>query len=73
MKFDRLNNQAGPVSEYGFGKRDDKNLLKQTLLLATVIFLISAPTPDSRDITEMTASFIATIQQSDASYFKVNE
>lgn len=32
--------------------------IKSTLLLATALFLISAPQPDSRTIAEMTGNFI---------------
>jgi hypothetical protein len=32
--------------------------VKSILLLATALFLISAPTPDSKDIAEMTSNFI---------------
>ena len=32
--------------------------MKNTLLLATALFLISAPSPDSNDIAEMTSNFI---------------
>ena len=38
-------------------------LMKPTLLLATAIFLMVAPAPDARDITEMTAGFIVPDQQ----------
>jgi len=33
-------------------------MLKQTLTLTTLIFLMFAPEPDSQDVTEMTASFL---------------
>jgi hypothetical protein len=33
-------------------------MLKQTLTLTTLIFLMFAPEPDSKDITEMTANFL---------------
>ena len=32
--------------------------MKSTILLATTLFLISAPAPDSDDIAEMTSNFI---------------
>jgi len=32
--------------------------MKSTILLATTLFLISAPAPDSNDIAEMTSNFI---------------
>jgi hypothetical protein len=32
--------------------------VKTTLLLATTLFLVSAPAPDSNDIAEMTSNFI---------------
>lgn len=32
--------------------------LKPTLILTTLLFLLVAPAPDSRDISEMTANFI---------------
>jgi hypothetical protein len=34
--------------------------MKATILLATVLFLISAPAPDSGDIAELTSNFIET-------------
>jgi len=33
-------------------------MLKQTLILTTLLFLMFSPTPDSRDIAEMTANFL---------------
>jgi hypothetical protein len=33
-------------------------MLKPTLILTTLLFLLIAPTPDSRDIAEMTANFL---------------
>jgi hypothetical protein len=36
----------------------DKTMLKSTLLLATLIFLIIAPEPDSKAITDMTANLV---------------
>ena len=33
-------------------------MLKQMLILSTLLFLMLAPAPDSRDITEMTAYFL---------------
>ena len=33
-------------------------MLKPTLILTTLLFLIFAPAPDSRDIAEMTADFL---------------
>lgn len=36
-----------------------RDMLKQTLLLAVAIFLISAPAPDAQDVTEMSAGFFA--------------
>ena len=38
-------------------------MLKPTLVLTTLLFLIVAPTPDSRDIAEMTANFIVPVNQ----------
>lgn len=35
-----------------------RDLLKPTLVLAAAIFLITAPAPDAKDLTEMTAGFI---------------
>jgi len=32
-------------------------MLKQTLILTTLLFLMFAPAPDSQDIAEMTANF----------------
>ena len=33
-------------------------MLKPTLILTTLIFLIFAPVPDSRDIADLTANFL---------------
>jgi hypothetical protein len=33
-------------------------MLKQALILTTLLFLMLAPAPDSRDIAEMTANFL---------------
>jgi len=41
-----------------------RGMLKPTLVLTTLLFLIAAPTPDSRDIAEMTANFIVPVNQS---------
>lgn len=34
------------------------SMLKSTLVLTTLLFLLLAPAPDSRDIAEMTANFL---------------
>jgi hypothetical protein len=39
--------------------QDYRDMLKHTLLLAAAIFLITMPAPDARDISQMTAGFIA--------------
>ena len=39
-------------------------LLKPTLILATLIFLLVAPAPDSRDLSEMTGNFLLADSQS---------
>ena len=36
----------------------DDSMLKPTLILTTLVFLIFAPVPDSRDIAELTANFL---------------
>ena len=36
----------------------DDSMLKQALILTTLLFLMFAPVPDSRDIAEMTANFL---------------
>ena len=36
----------------------DVSYLKPTLILTTLLFLMIAPAPDSRDIAEMTANFL---------------
>jgi len=33
-------------------------MLKETLILTTLLFLTFAPAPDSQDIAEMTANFV---------------
>lgn len=73
MKFDPLSDSACPVPEYRSGARDNKTLWKQTLLLATAIFLMTVPAPDSHDIAEITANFIVAASHSDSSSFKAGE
>ena len=73
MKFDRMSDQVSPVYGYGSSKRDNRSFLKQTLLLATAIFFMTAPVPDSHDITEITANFIISKHHSDTSPFKAGE
>ena len=47
-------------------------MLKQTLILSTLFFLIIAPTPDSRDIAEMTANFLVPAGHTVLSISKTN-
>lgn len=35
-----------------------RGMLKPTLVLTTLLFLLVAPAPDSKDIAEMTANFL---------------
>ena len=35
-----------------------RDLLKPTLVLSTLLFLLVAPAPDSRDLAEMTGNFL---------------
>lgn len=35
-----------------------RDMLKPTLILTTLLFLLVAPAPDSNDIAEMTANFL---------------
>lgn len=35
-----------------------RGILKPTLILTTLLFLLVAPVPDSRDIADMTANFL---------------
>jgi hypothetical protein len=58
MKFNRLSDQTCRVPEPGSNASNNETLLKQALLLATAIFGMIAPTPDSHDIAEITANFI---------------
>ena len=44
--------------------------LKQLLPLITAIFFAIAPSPDSHDIAELTANFIAPVNQPGTSSFK---
>lgn len=60
MKTGRTSAQRGPGFEYGYREREYRAFLKQTLLLATAIFLMTAPAPDSNDIAGFTANFIVT-------------
>ena len=73
MKFDRLSDQARPVSGYGDHESVNRVLLKQILLLTVTLFLIMAPAPDSNDLTEMTANFIVPVTFSDSLTRKINE
>ena len=41
------------------GSKQNESMIKPTLILATLLFLIIAPEPDSRDIAEMSANFLA--------------
>jgi hypothetical protein len=40
------------------GSKQNESMIKPTLILATLLFLIVAPEPDSRDIAEMSANFL---------------
>jgi hypothetical protein len=73
MKFDPLSDRACPVPEYRSGATDNKAFWKPILLLATVIFLIVAPAPDSHDIAEISANFIVAANHSDSSSFMTGE
>jgi hypothetical protein len=73
MKFDRLSDQVCPVPEYRSCARGNKSFWKQSLLLATAIFLIIAPAPDSHDIAEVTANFIVAANNSDSSSLETGE
>ena len=42
------------------GSKRNESIIKPTLILATLLFLIIAPEPDSRDIAEMSANFLVT-------------
>jgi len=66
MKIDRVSPQVASDSEYGSSDRDGRTFLKQTLLLATGIFLIIAPMPDANDIAELTSNFVVTGKHSDS-------
>ena len=37
-----------------------RSILKPTLILSTLLFLLVAPTPDANDLAEMTANFLVT-------------
>ena len=73
MKFDPLSDRANPFTEYRSGATDNKTFWKQTLLLATAIFLMIAPAPDSHDIAEVTANFIVAANDSDSSSLETGE
>jgi hypothetical protein len=73
MKFDPLSNRACHVPEYRSGATDNNPFLKHILLLATAIFLILAPVPDSHDIAEVTANFIVAANDSDSSSLETGE
>jgi len=72
MKFERLSDQLSPVSEHTSKDRENKTFLKQALLLTTAIFLMTAPTPDSHDIVEITANFIKAASPSHPSALKAS-
>lgn len=65
MKIDRVSPQVASDSEYGSSERDGSSFLKQTLLLATGIFLIIAPMPDADDIAELTSNFVVAEKHSE--------
>lgn len=66
MKIDRVSPQVASDSEHGSSDRDGRTFLKQTLLLATGIFLIIAPAPDADDIAELTSNFFVTGKHADS-------
>ena len=41
-------------------QRNQGNTLKPTLILTSLLFLLVAPAPDSKDIAEMSANFLIT-------------
>jgi len=67
MKFDQMSGRVAPIPEYGSRAADNRTFRKQTLLLSTAIFLMTAPAPDSQDIAELTANFIVSMDDSDPS------
>jgi hypothetical protein len=73
MKFDPLSDRVYPVPEYRSNIRGNKTFWKLTLLLATAIFMMIAPAPDSHDIAEITANFIVATNDSDSSSFMTGE
>jgi len=58
MKNDGFSDLANRVSALRSGERSPMIALKQVLLLTTGIFFITAPTPDSKDIADISANFI---------------
>lgn len=70
MKNNRLSDQARSVSVLSSGERSAKVKLKQSLLLAMSIFFIAAPAPDTRDIADITANFIAPVNLAEIFSFK---
>jgi len=72
MKFDRLPNQPEAAGKSGSDKNDNTTFLKQALLLATALFLMTAPAPDSHDIAEIAADFITKVSVSHPSSFRPN-
>ena len=66
MKIDRVSPQVIADAEYESSESDGRSFLKQTLLLATGIFLIIAPVPDADDIAELTSNFVVTEKHSDS-------
>ena len=64
-----LSSQTCSDSGLTYYKRS-KAFLKQMLSLTTAIFFAVAPSPDSHDIAELTANFIAPVNVTDISSIK---
>jgi len=54
----RIQPTGKPVKDFRHSRDSRDSMLKQTLILASLIFLLVAPAPDSRDIAEISANFL---------------
>lgn len=65
MKFKQASDSFNLVFGHAGNDKYDRVDLKQILLLATAVFLMTAPSPSAHDISEMTANFLTTIVAKD--------
>lgn len=70
MNKRRLSDSTGQAPEMS---RDITTALKHVLLLTMAVFLLTAPTPDSKDIADITVNFIAPLNVADTPDLNANE